>query len=148
MNLGQSCTQRKGRETGLCEPVNHLSLVSKRPRRGRILRLIPGHVLGVFRHDALSPVSSNGAQTTYVTGRSFIVGFSSPNIDRHGVHLCGCWGEWCRRPQYRAKRTTETGSREAWWVKSRSDSVLTLQGRCCCPVGGRVHLARGIWRTR
>ena len=76
--------ETKGRETGLCEPVNHLSLVSSRPRRGRILRLVPGPCFGVLRHDALSPLSCNGVQTTHVAGRSFIVGFSPPNINQQG----------------------------------------------------------------
>ena len=49
--------ETKGRETGLCEPVNHLSLVSWRPRRGRILRLVPGACFGVLRHDVLSTLS-------------------------------------------------------------------------------------------
>ena len=47
-----------------------------------------------------------------------------------GTHLSSR-SEWCRRPQYRAKRTTEMGSRKARWVIKWSDSVLTLQGRCC-----------------
>ena len=77
----------------------------------------------------------------YAAGRAFIEGFSSPNIDRHGNKPVVVGASGCRRPQCRAKRTTETGSREAQSVKSRSDSVLTLQYRCCDPVGGRVHPA-------
>ncbi len=57
-----------------------------------------------------------------------------------GTYL-SCWSEWYRRPKYRAKRTTETGSRGAQSVKTRSVSVLTLRGRCCGHVGGRVHPA-------
>ncbi len=57
-----------------------------------------------------------------------------------GTNL-SCWGEWYRRPKYRAKRTTEMGSRGAGWVIKWSDSVLTLQGRCCGHVRGRVHPA-------
>ena len=47
-----------------------------------------------------------------------------------GTHL-SCRSEWCRRPKYRAKRTTEMGSRGAGWVRQRSKSVLTPRGRCC-----------------
>ena len=76
--------ETKGRETGLSEPVNHLSLVSSRPRRGRILRLVPGPCFGVLRHDILSQLSWNCGHTWCVTGRAFIVGFSCSNIDRQG----------------------------------------------------------------
>jgi hypothetical protein len=47
-----------------------------------------------------------------------------------GTNL-SCWGEWYRRPKYRAKRTTEMGSRGAGWVRKRSKSVLTPRYRCC-----------------
>jgi hypothetical protein len=47
-----------------------------------------------------------------------------------GTYL-NCWGEWYRRPKYRAKRTTEMGSRGAGWVIKRSKSVLTPRD-CCC----------------
>ena len=76
--------ETKGHKTGLCEPVNHLSLVLWRPRRGRILQLVPVTSFGVLRHDILSPLSCNGAQTTYVAGHIFIVGFNSSNIDQQG----------------------------------------------------------------
>ena len=54
-----------------------------------------------------------------------------PTSTSRGTNL-SCWGEWYCRPKYRAKRTTEMGSRGAGWVRQRSKSVLTLQGRCCC----------------
>ena len=57
-----------------------------------------------------------------------------------GTYL-SCWGEWYRRPKYRAKRTTEMGSRGAGWVIKRSRSVLILRGRRCGHVRGRVHVA-------
>ena len=47
-----------------------------------------------------------------------------------GTYL-SCWGEWNRRPKYRAKRTTEMGSRGAGWVIKRSKSVPTPRDRCC-----------------
>ena len=55
-----------------------------------------------------------------------------------GTNL-SCWGEWYRRPKYRAKRTTEMGSRGAGWVIKRPKSVLTLSDRCCGRMGGRLH---------
>jgi hypothetical protein len=57
-----------------------------------------------------------------------------------GTNL-SCWGEWYRRPKYRAKRTTEMGSREARSVIKWSDSVRTLQDHCCGHVRERVHHA-------
>ena len=57
-----------------------------------------------------------------------------------GTHL-SCWGEWYRRPKYRAKRTTEMGSRGARWVRKRSKSVLTPRDRCCGCMYGCVHPA-------
>jgi hypothetical protein len=53
-----------------------------------------------------------------------------PTLTGRGTHL-SCRSEWCRRPKYRAKRTTEMGSRGAGWVIKRSKTVLTLRGRCC-----------------
>ena len=66
-------------------------------------------------------------------------------LTSRGTNL-SCRRECCRRPQYRAKRTTEMGSREAKWVNKRSDYVLTLQDLCCGYTRGRVHPAWGILR--
>ena len=55
-----------------------------------------------------------------------------------GTHL-SCWGEWYRRPKYRSKRTTEMGSRGAWWVIKRSKTVLTPRDRCHGCTCGCVH---------
>ena len=55
-----------------------------------------------------------------------------------GTYL-SCRDEWCHRPKYRTKRTTEMGSRGAWWVITRPKSVLTLLDRCCGRMRGRVH---------
>jgi hypothetical protein len=73
-----------------------------------------------------------GARLSEVSGLQTLTG--------RGTNL-SCWGEWYRRPKYRAKRTTEMGSREAGWVIKWSDSVRTLRGRCCGYAKGRVQPA-------
>ena len=68
--------------------------------------------------DAIPP----GARSSEVSGL--------PTLTGRGTNLSH-WGEWYRRPKYRAKRTTEMGSRGAGSVRKRSKSVPTPRDRCC-----------------
>ena len=74
---------------------------------------------------------SPGARLSEVSGLQTLIG--------RGTNL-SCWGEWYRRPKYRAKRTTEMGSRGAGWVIKRPKSVLTPRDRCCDHMRGWVHV--------
>ena len=83
-------------------------------------------------------IVSNGVKSVFVCDMSpgtrlSLVSVLQTSTGR-GNNL-GRWGKWCHRPRYRAKRTTEMGSREARLVKKWLDSVLTLRGRCCGYVG-------------
>ena len=121
----------------------------RRNHRGEVeyCRSFSGLCCGVFEYDKTPSLSWNGCSYRICRRARVYRRFQCFKCRPARVHICGRWGEWCRRPQYRAKRTTETGSREAQSVKLRSDSVSTLQCRCSGTVRIRVHPALGIWLT-
>ena len=83
---------------------------------------------------------ATGVRMSYVAGRAFVAGFSSPNIDRHG-YKPGVAGANDGAGHSTVQNERLKPVQGAQSMKTRSVSVLTLQGHCCDHVGGRVHPA-------
>ena len=126
-SLNQSTTCGSGCRNDRGEVENHGSFQVK--------------CFGVLRYNKTSSLSCNGCSCGICCRARVCSSFKFSKHRPARVQTCGCWGEWCCRPQCHAKRTTETGSRDAQSVKTRPVSVLTLLGRCYGHMGGQVHPA-------
>ena len=76
--------EKKGREMGLFEPVNHLSSCCRDRGEVESCESFQGRALGYCATMHRLNWGENGVRVRYAAGRSFVGGFSSPNVDQQG----------------------------------------------------------------